>query len=237
MTIAALPLIMTVASTAFTVMGSLSDAANAKASSRAQQNILNMQAAQAKLVSDRNATMLQDQKNYDAAQQESQANSAAATGQRASIEEQRKMRLAQSRAQAVGAASGAGALDPTALNIDSKIAGEGTYNALTQLYAGDTEAQSLKTGAALSRYEGKTGAEMTRYGGAQDAQNLIYQGNVARAEGNMAAQSARMKAAGSLFSGASNMSMMSKYSPTSSSAPKAGTGWVDWNNGGSTYYG
>src|SRR3990167_7183980 len=107
-----LALVMSVASTAFQVVGGFQDAANAKASAQAQQNIYNMQAQQAQAVAERNATMQQDQANYDAANMEAQGKSAAATAQRAAMMEQQKKRLAQSRAQAVGAASGAGALDP-----------------------------------------------------------------------------------------------------------------------------
>lgn len=226
--------ILSVASTAFSVVGGFTDAANAKATAEAQQRMYNMQAEQARLVGERNALILEDQKKNEALQQEAAANSAAATGQRAAIEERRKLQLAQSRARAVGANNTGDTLDPTSLDITTTLEGEGTYNALTQLYAGNTEAQSQNYGATLSRYEGATGGAMTRYGAEQDAQNLIYRGNVARAEGSMAATKARIGAMGSLFSGGS--SLMSKYAP-SAAKTTSNVGWVDWNDGGSTYYG
>lgn len=78
-----------------------------------------------------------------------------ATAQRAAIEESRQTKLAQSRAQAVGAAQGS-AGDPSVLNLMAGIGAEGKYNALTAIYEGEDKAQQLESGADLALYEGQS---------------------------------------------------------------------------------
>lgn len=204
-------LIATIASTAFSFIGGLQEAAAAEAMGEQQQAIANMQAQQTRAVAERNALIMEDQAKYDAARMEEQGRAEQATAQRAAIEERRRKLLTQSRAQAVAGASGAGALDPTVLDIASDIEGEGEYNALAALYQGDSASNYLKSGAALRKYEGVEGAKMTRYGGASQSDLLKFQGATAKAEGDLAASQARMKAVGSLFKGGSDM--YSKYAP------------------------
>lgn len=67
-----------------------------------------------------------------------------ATSQRQAIEERRKASFAVSRARAVAAASGGGATDPTVLNVEAGIAGQGEYNALSRLYTGKAEANQQR---------------------------------------------------------------------------------------------
>lgn len=88
-------------------------------------------------------------------QYERQANESRAASQRASIEERRKARLAQSRLRALSAASGAGATDPTVVGLSQDIAGQGEYNALTRLYEGESRARGYETAGDIALYEGK----------------------------------------------------------------------------------
>lgn len=93
--------------------------------------------------------------NYQAAQLTQQAGQDRATAQRQAIEERRKAGLALSRVQAFSAASGAGATDPTVNNIAGDIAGQGEYNALTQLYNGEERARGLENQASATRFQGQ----------------------------------------------------------------------------------
>jgi hypothetical protein len=77
-----------------------------------------------------------------------------ASAQRAAVEERRQARLLASRAQAVAAASGGGASDPTVVNTVADIAKEGEYRALTALYEGYDRAKSLDKASATRRSEG-----------------------------------------------------------------------------------
>lgn len=78
-----------------------------------------------------------------------------AAAQQNAIEERRKARLARSRNEAVAAASGGSASDPTVLAINEGLAGQGEYNALTALYQGEARAQGLEADAAAARYSAK----------------------------------------------------------------------------------
>lgn len=205
-------MIASIASTAFEFVGGMQQASAMEQQGAMQQQIYNMHAQQAQAVSERNALIMRDQAAYDAARLEEQGRSEQATAQRAAIEERRRKRLTQSRAQAVGAASGAGALDPTMLDIAGELEEEGEYNAMSRLFEGDTAAQGLRNSANLRQYEGRTGSAMELYSGRTQADLLRYQGSVSRAESKLAASNARMKAGGSLFSGGSNL--YNKYAPS-----------------------
>lgn len=88
---------------------------------------------------------------FEAAQIERQAKAAQAEASREAMEEGRQRDLALSRAQAIGAASGAG----RASRIEGEIAAEGTYRALSAVWAGDERAAGLNTQAQARRIEGK----------------------------------------------------------------------------------
>jgi hypothetical protein len=92
-----------------------------------------------------------------AQQLEIEAGQERATSQREASEERRQVRFAQSRAQAVAAASGAGALDPSTLDVIGDLEGEAEYRALTRLYEGENRARGLDYGAKLERSAGKVG--------------------------------------------------------------------------------
>jgi hypothetical protein len=93
---------------------------------------------------------------FQAKQMEQQAGQERAASQREAIEERRKARFAESRALAVSAASGAGASDPTVLDIMGDLESEGEYRALTALFNGEERARGLEMGASAKRYEGAT---------------------------------------------------------------------------------
>lgn len=104
----------------------------------------------------RNAGIAAEQEaNYRAKQDEITAGQKRASAQRATIEEIRKMRLTQSRGQAIAAASGAGALDPSVMDLMGDLETEGRYRAATAAYEGEDSARNLENKAMLSRYSGK----------------------------------------------------------------------------------
>lgn len=93
--------------------------------------------------------------DYEAAQQERMAGQERAAGQRRMIEEMRQMRLTTSRARAVNAASGGGALDPSVIDIMGDLESEGQYRADTAMYESEERARNLQGGANISRFQGK----------------------------------------------------------------------------------
>ena len=88
-----------------------------------------------------------------------QAGQERAASQRDAARERRNQRLLESRAQAVAAASGGGASDPTVTKVISDIAGEGTYRALGALYTGEDKARGLEAAA----YDNDTAAGLEDY--------------------------------------------------------------------------
>ena len=122
----AIPLALTVASTALTAGGQLS-----AASSQAKQ--LRGEATQldAAAVTDR------------------------ASSQRTAVEQKRQARLLQSRALAVAGASGGGVSDPGVVDLLARLSGEGEYRALTALYEGEESARSKEAQASARRQEAK----------------------------------------------------------------------------------
>ncbi len=89
---------------------------------------------------------------FQARQMNQQADQERAASQRVALEQRRQAGLAISRANAVGAASGAGGTDIE--NIEADLAGEGEYNALSALYQGEERARGLQMGAGARLYEG-----------------------------------------------------------------------------------
>jgi len=78
------------------------------------------------------------QAQQQAAALRNQANADEAAAQRMAQNSRRQAQYAISRGQALAASSGAGATDPTVVNVLGQIAGEGEYHALTSLYEGST---------------------------------------------------------------------------------------------------
>lgn len=99
---------------------------------------------------------------YEATQAYINAGQAQAAGQRKAQEEQRRSRLAQSRALAVAAASGGGASDRTVADIIADLAAEGDYRSRLAMYEGDDKARLLRARGDAAKYEGKA-AQRTSY--------------------------------------------------------------------------
>lgn len=150
--------------------------------------------------------------DYQAGLLEQQAGQERATAQRRAYEERRKATLVGSRAQAVAAASGGGALDPTVLEITGDIAGEGEYNALTQMFTGEERALGLENEAALRRYEG----------------------DEALRAGKIRKKQAKIAAIGTLLSGLGEATLMAKYGSGPSKPTPQQAGYARLAN--SAYY-
>jgi hypothetical protein len=85
-----------------------------------------------------------------------QANAERAVAQRKAIADSRQAQLAESRALAVGAASGAGGVETEGFsNIVSGINEQGYMNYMTSLWEGDTRAEGLLYQGKLARAEGR----------------------------------------------------------------------------------
>lgn len=92
---------------------------------------------------------------YQAQQLDTNAGQAQASSQRAAIEAQRQSMLIQSRAIALSAASGGGALDPTVMALVSGMSKEGQLSSDTLLYGGAEAARGMKEQAKATRYQGE----------------------------------------------------------------------------------
>jgi hypothetical protein len=92
---------------------------------------------------------------FEAAQMNQQAGQERAASQRVAIEQRRRANLAISKSRAISAGSGAGASDPSVLNIEGNLAGEGEYNALSAIYQGEEAGRGYETGATAKRFEGQ----------------------------------------------------------------------------------
>lgn len=125
-TLAALPMIMTAAATGLQVMGTL------------QQG----RASQAAL-------------NYEASERERQAAVERAASQREAIEKRTETDRVLSRQRALAAASGAGVINPSILDIYGNTAQQGEYNAQAALYGGEDRARGQLSQAVANRFKAK----------------------------------------------------------------------------------
>lgn len=91
---------------------------------------------------------------FKAAQEEQQAQESRAASQRSAMESRRKAGLAISQIQAGAAASGAGAADPSILNVSGNVAARGEYQALADVYKGENRARGLEDQAMGDRMSG-----------------------------------------------------------------------------------
>lgn len=78
-----------------------------------------------------------------------------AAGQRAAIEQRRQGRFVESRARALAAGSGAGASDPTIVNILGDIGAETEIRALDRLFQGEEAARGSEVSAEFERARGR----------------------------------------------------------------------------------
>ncbi len=102
---------------------------------------------------------------YQAAQLEAAGKAETAASQRKAEEDRRQTRMMQSRARAVGAASGGG-ID---LELAGDIEADGEYRALTALWEGAEAAKGRNAQAAASRFEGKAAKKAGYLKGASKA--------------------------------------------------------------------
>lgn len=92
---------------------------------------------------------------FQAAQLRSEADNAAATGQRQAQDAQVQSQYIASRALAVAAASGGGASDPGVVTLMARNAQMGAYHQAVALYNGADRARALNLQASAKDYQGK----------------------------------------------------------------------------------
>jgi len=102
--------------------------------------------------------------DYQARQLKQQANAAEASGQYQAEQDRREAEFVRSRAQALAAASGAGASDKTVLDIMGRITEEGEFRALSSLWAGSEQATSARMAATNVNEEGRNIRDQSYYG-------------------------------------------------------------------------
>jgi hypothetical protein len=100
--------------------------------------------------------------NYKAQVENQQAQEDRAAAQRRALAEREKTQYAQSQLQALAAASGGGADDPTIIKLSSDIAAHGEYNALADMYTGESKGVDLENQANLDVYSGAMKADAMR---------------------------------------------------------------------------
>jgi hypothetical protein len=144
-------------STASTIGGTAAQLAGTQQQSRAAQQEANSQAAalQAKAAADR-----------------VQANTEAGYAQRLALNERRKTELVLSRQRSLAAAGGGYATDPSTITAAQDIAGQGEYNALSQLAAGQTREAALNYQSDIDLYQ----AGRYRQAGALAPRTGLYAG-------------------------------------------------------------
>jgi hypothetical protein len=144
-------------STVAGIGGTVASLAGTQQQTRAAQQAANSQAAalQAKAAADR-----------------VQANTEAGYAQRLALNERRKTDLVLSRQRALAAAGGGYATDPSTLTLQQDTAGQGEYNALSQLAAGQTREAALNYQSDIDLYQ----AGRYRQAGAQAPVTGLYAG-------------------------------------------------------------
>lgn len=167
-----------------TVLSAVSQAQQGKA----QQKIMNAQAAQTQSIADQQAKQLE----YKAGQER-------AVAQQKMIAQGQQKRLAQSRAQSLAAASG-GSLDPSVINILGDLEAEGSYNQGVTMYEGEEAAKGNEYQAALTRSQGTAQANIDR-----------FTGKVYKQAGYMGATTTLLSGASSTAGSNSFKSLMAKY--------------------------
>ena len=95
---------------------------------------------------------------FEAKQADYLAGQSKAAAQREALEQRRAAALIASRALAVAAASGAGASDPTVVDLIGQIYAEGNYRSALALYEGEEQARSYEVSAAARRVGGASAA-------------------------------------------------------------------------------
>lgn len=122
----------------------------------------------------------QQEARFRASQLEQRAGQSRAAAQRQAIIERKRGTLAESKAQAIAAAGGGGALDPSVVSIMGDLNDEAEMNASNALYEGEERARDDQSEASITRWEGaqkkKAGflaARNTIFSGAADIGNSL----------------------------------------------------------------
>lgn len=126
---------------------------------------------------------------YEAVQHEYIGGQAQAQAQREAEEQRKVTALMASKVLAAAAASGAGASDPTVVDIISGIMGEGAYRASLAMYEGEEENRLRKMAA-----------EARRAGGQAAAGARMYEGQSIAKASNLSAFSTILRGGASLLS-------------------------------------
>lgn len=185
--------VLQVASFASTIIGSIQQGEAAKQAGIAQQRAAEHRAKLAEV---------------SALASEQAAGQERATSQRAAIAVRKQQAVLSSKATAIAAASGAGALDPTIVNLLAGIEQEGSARAMGALFTGEERARGLEFDAALSR----SGAAGERAAGAES----LAAGERAAAAGRRAQTSSYFSAGGTVLEGVNTISskLKKKKAPT-----------------------
>lgn len=101
---------------------------------------------------------------YNAQVQEQKANEERAAAQRKALQTREKKDLALSQLQARAAFSGGGAgiNDPTVISLATDIEEKGEYQALGDMFVGESRGRSYENQANLDRYIGETRARASK---------------------------------------------------------------------------
>ncbi len=96
--------------------------------------------------------------NFEAGQADYLAGQSRAIAQREAYEQRKTAALLSSKALANAAASGAGASDPTVVDLINGIQAEGTYRAALAMYEGEEQARNYTVTAQARRLGGQSAA-------------------------------------------------------------------------------
>ena len=96
----------------------------------------------------------QQQANYEATQENQNANNAAGSAERAVIAQNKNTALVESNAVGAAAGQGGTSTDPTVETNSAIIATEGNYRAANAMYEGNAKAQAFRNQAAGDIYQG-----------------------------------------------------------------------------------
>lgn len=176
-----IPTVLAVAGTAVTVVGQQSAAKDRAALAEAEGRDRQNQANQAADSADAQALQLQQ----EAGQQR-------AAGQRRAQEQRRQAAIAGSN---VLARTGGGSTDASIMGLTGNIAGEGEYNALTNIYEAEESALGYEGQAGTAKRQ----ASMYRSSGQAAVARGAAQGEAARRAGNLSSAATIFSTGSSLY--------------------------------------
>lgn len=132
---------------------------------------------------------------YEARQADYLAGQAKAVSQREAYGQRQAAALLASKALANAAASGAGASDPTVVDLISQIYSEGAYRSALAMYEGEEQARSYTVAAQARRLGGQSaaGAAIAEGGSIARASNLSMFSTLLRGGSSLLDQYGRMK--------------------------------------------